>query len=250
MLLPPDDVSLDATEVPGADKSDALDGIGAMFSHEGRVFCDMREDGTWVVTDTLTHEQHVLCGLGPWEVEFHAVSGRGVLFDDSEAQLPIVLDTLMDKSVYTHVTTGELYMVELRDNVQKATPMRIVRTRFKEGSLDVRVGSTSATLSLPNCQFLRRNAGGCRLFFGLIDVYKILGLSQFKGVASKWIYETHTAWEDRLVEHFGGGHFVRATSSNELSISFELRCLPTPSASSIGFLHCLATWCSASHNRS
>jgi hypothetical protein len=126
-------------------KGEPIATMGEMFSHEGRIFCDQLDDLSWVVTDILTFEQHTLLG-GPWEAEFHPTSGRAVLFDDADEALPLVVDQLMDRNLYIADDSAELYMVELRGDDLKRTPMHVLCSRFKEGLVNLHVGATSATL--------------------------------------------------------------------------------------------------------
>ena len=58
----------------------------------------------------------------------------------------------------------------LANGLVKERPLKVLLTRFREGSLKLRVGTTTALVDLVLSQFLRKRACGMRSFFNLVNM--------------------------------------------------------------------------------
>jgi hypothetical protein len=238
-------IFVEDAKVPIAvDDSILTDDYADMLSHDSRVFVDLRDDGVWQMSDIVTLEQHDMPGVGPWELECNIESGRSVAFDSAEVENDIIVDELMDRNVFVS-RAGVLSLVERRGDADNVQLLSVVQTRFKEATYTVRVGHTSATISMSCFVFARRKTCGVRVFFSLPDLYVALKLETYKKQSSKWIYNCASTWEERLKMHLGVGHVIHSTACDKLDLPFESRCLPAPALSAAGTMLCLATWASS-----
>ena len=78
---------------------------------------------------------------------------------------------------------------------------RTFAVKFDVGDLNF----TTYKVSLPR--------GGFRYLWNAMDIYKHLQMDAYKGVASKWVYESLGAWEAKLGKVGLVGHFVKSHAS-------------------------------------
>jgi hypothetical protein len=206
------------------------DGMVEPASHKERIFLDCDIADAWWVTDTITGESHKL-DHGPWELNVHPDSHRAVLVcgavnakDES-----VVVDDLMKKAVYCSGTSDYIIVEKDRDGHSKESLLSTLKVRMKDGTLGIRIGVTVAFAQVVIFMFRLVRTAGCRFYFSTNSLYTVLGLDQYKGKASKWIYNTREAFEKALTPFFGFGTIVYSTECTVPRIEllpFADKCLP------------------------
>ena len=163
-----------------------------IFPHEGHVFLDIMEDGSTVVTHSITLKQQVLPpDKAPWELVWledndglGCVVGYGGYPDPPQT---LFLQKWMDRQLYIGVDDC-LHVIEMR-NGQTISRWSLTEKQreFDEQKVlvDLADGST-LELAASFCKWPR---DGCRYFWHLVPIYDQLKFKLCSGEASKWAYQ-------------------------------------------------------------
>ena len=227
--------------------------------HEGRLWLDRVGAKHYVLTDMLTQEVRSLLA-GKWRLEFATVEKRGVclqvsddgtvdgeLSEDDDSR-SIIVDDFMKYNLATkdgniimfwqaHGPYGRLESAVFTDLV----------CRYEIGSAKVRIGHGDAWTRIDVSAMQRERDHGARLFWSLISMYRSLGLSTYKGIASDWVTASKDSWKKFASLTFPGTSILLSKHGNisdktKDAIKWHDRCLPWVSMGTPCLLQQLARW--------
>ena len=163
-----------------------------LHPHEGCVFLDHLDDGSAVVTHTITLKQQVLpSGLAPWElVSLEDNDGLASVVGYGGHPAPpttLFLQKWLDRQLYVG-SEDTLHVLEMKDGQAISRWSLTEKMReFEEQKVIVHLsdGST-AELVVSFCRWPR---DGCRYFWHLVPIYDQLSFKLCSGEASKWAYQ-------------------------------------------------------------
>lgn len=255
-------VVVGAVRAPGSDSappaapSSASD-VALATPHAERVFLDKDALGTWRLCDLVTHE---ILELRPseWQLVFDD-DGRGALVGggkcdgtDHEAQL---VEDRMKFEVF-HSEVGEVYLGSTSERARDLLSLREFERKHMEADVTLRLGNTSAQSSVTAFVFKRARGAGGKVFWGVFDLYGILGLKCFKGQRSKWYFSCSGRWQKFMKAHFGQGLFVgsrhaggRQSGASASHGGFAARCLSQLAGCTVALLSLLGRWSFATEER-
>jgi hypothetical protein len=207
---------------------DAAEAVPA--SHAGRLVLDQTSATTWVLTDTATQESKPLPVVdGSWTLAIHETTGRAVVFSfGGEAEDVIVVDDFMQKQLFQQPGTDELVLVEPRPgNPCRQQLLAAYKSKYREGLVTIN-SDLNTKVELSVFVFVRPRCTNCRIFVDITCLYKLLGLSQYNGQATKWFYNLGPKWCRRLSAFLGDGHCGHSHGALDNDLEEHEKCLPRP----------------------
>ena len=213
--------------------------------HSGRLFLDQGPDGKQVLTDVITHEAHELGE--EYELIMDPGSGFGVLASlrgSQESGDVVQVDKIMKKRLFKS-STGELFLVTSQSTTLEKTSMDFVMSQFRQAEAKFSFDSCNASGGLILYVFKKERASLQRCFWDLFKLYKMLKMTQYRGQASKWVWNLREKWATLLSDSFGRGQIIMSCHGNQSNkVIKELepayRCLPNPAISTVGLLTLLS----------
>lgn len=177
--------------------------------HCGLVFLDSDAMGP-LITHTLTHERARL-PMKSWELHYDE-DGMGLLVEasadgqESEAQVLHVAD-ILHRTVFKAASSGELFMQTAPGG--KVVSLDMERCWFRDASVDLVCGRTSAKVSM-RCYVMKMSRHGKQcMFWPLVLLYGVLQLSSYKKQGSRWVQHEVARWTKWLVDSLGDSQLVR-----------------------------------------
>ena len=79
---------------------------------------------------------------------------------------------------------------------------------FRDAKLTLRLNSVFATVALEAFVFWQPRDGRQHIYVSLQDVYKVLQLRSYKGMAAKWICESASQWTNMWAKSITGEHII------------------------------------------
>ena len=201
-----------------------------------------------VLTNTLSLERLVL-EPGQWELVLNkeddpvcygiSASGEQRIFEPDEC---------FRKSIVRDATTGALWIVE-RDSGNKNL-LEDESCKFRLAEVKFPVISSAAAFAFKVAVFRRPRAGNSLVYWSLNDTYKMLGLTCFHKLPSRWVWRCKDTWEKAArVTGCDGDHLIysidhadKEIKKNEMSAAS--RCLPFNAASTAALLLLTSRWAS------
>lgn len=143
---------------------------------------------------SLALEVQSLPGRG-WRIE---AEDEGFCVVESAAIGPdsaVLVGKLLSRQVYT-LPDGELVVIQRhKDGTVKPDQWSLTGKMSECGMMEVYVPAgllrRAVTMSVA---FLSWYRSGCRFLWSMTDIYRVLLLTSFKGVPSKWAYNSAGAW--------------------------------------------------------
>ena len=109
------------------------------------------------------------------------------------------------------------------------------------------VSDTEAKIEMSCYAMKWKRCTGLFIYWGMLKFYTEMGLTSYKGHASKWAYNKEPDWQKLLKDWFRRGehvllsrHLLRATKSME--VPFRLRCLPQVGVDTPKFVGMVHNW--------
>lgn len=217
--------------------------------HEGLVFLDeCAVEQCCKLTHIVTGEC-VELELGPYALAFES-DGFGYLVKTGEAGEPET--PLEDIFTQQLATTGHGEQVALRLRPGGAPDIQhlgLAHAEFDLRRLHMRIGATRQLHQLPVAVF-RLPRAGFRVFFSLVGIYNALNLTMFKGVASRWAWQSIPAFA-RIMAPVATGQVLRSQAYQDTGADTpdKQRCLPFHAISSAAFVVLLCRWSGSSGRR-
>ncbi|CAK0884728.1 unnamed protein product [Prorocentrum cordatum] len=241
-----DDYTFDVDGVERGQKAapaDARSVDASWVPHAERIYIDDVDGDITQITDVITLDRYMLKGCMPWEVEYDG-DGKGAVVGVREGSEPVakLLCDLLKKGVYKD-ENGHLFIIF--PDKPKAVPLQVIMSRFREGSVAIRVGIADSWSSMPVFVFQRARGAGCRVHWPAAELYRVLGVKAFRGMPSRWFQACRKSWQEHIEGHFPGQHIVQPTNFGDKSktdIPYEWRCLPTPCVNTVMPLEQLVRW--------
>lgn len=177
--------------------------------HRDLVFLDYCATGH-LITHTLTHER-VRLPSGDWQLDFDE-DDIGVLVDVRDARPgaePRILHVadLLQRTVFRAATSGELFVQ--KDASVKAVSLDMERCWFRDATVDLICGRTSAKVGM-RCFIMKMSRHGKQcMFWPLVLLYGVLQLSSFKKQGGRWVQHEMTRWTKWLADNLGDSQIVR-----------------------------------------
>jgi hypothetical protein len=239
----------------GAGVTDAVPATfdAKLASMQGIVYLDRVGEFNFILTNIVTHER-VELPRGCWELIFDDTDIVACLVvtppDDCDAEPePRLTNMYLKKDVYIS-DKGERYAVTHPSSEGRLQSYSIdfALTKHVESDVEVRVGVTSASAKLPLVVMQLPRAGGARVYWSLSEIYTFMGLRTYKGVSSKWIWESRTSWAKRCEDYFGHEAMLYSKHGNVSDkrvdeVQWYDRCLTAVSMSTPGLLLVTCRWC-------
>jgi hypothetical protein len=150
--------------------------------HLGRIFLDQVSEDRWQLTDIVTHEKRALSGT--WQLYFDDETGRAALIEQVEGaddRVSLVED--MMKFDVGMCKDGECYLLQASAIGPKHRSLDMMRSRFVQATVTIKVGSMLAGLAFET--YVMKRPRQCRMsvFWDTHRLYNLLGLRCFGGSA-------------------------------------------------------------------
>ena len=236
--VPPDDEAPPGDAAALGDISGGDDKDMALLPYDaGRLQVDEAIDGTWWVTDVLTKEsKQVPPDIVMPELLFTVDRDRAVLMCAASDEAAAV-DEMMAKKVYLH--KGMRIMQEVRKNGEAQFEFEDYWSRHREATLNIPFSSFSADLTFQIAVFVRERGVGCRVYWSMSNLYKLMKLDSYKKVPSKWVYNSVDSW-GKMLKVCGCDHIIHSQLKQRDEVTVQQKCLAATSASSVGLVALLA----------
>ena len=178
--------------------------------HAAHIHLDALRDGRWQLTSMLTHERTFL-DAGEYEFVHGAAGGdeftkligltsRG----DEVCTAPIAL---LNRQISVDADGGYLMYSVVVGSRTADTSLESLLAKFKECDTTLIMGALGSEAVIESYAFARPRSGGCRLFWGLFDIYKTMSLTTYTKMPSRWVNAQLGRWCRHSSTHFEGAFF-------------------------------------------
>lgn len=209
----------------------------------GEVYC-------YIIDTVLLQRYQLPVGI-QWELEWDDGWVAAVDVASPDPQIVVVEDVL-PKELWQG-PGGELATSLLADTRTRMIPFTEKLQKHQSGIMHFKVGPLRSASVLDVFVATWPRGGGCRFLWSLLSVYKVLGITSFKGQGSKWAYHGFKSWAARVGDCVVGGQhiFHGRLSTGVGSKAFDPieQFLPHPSVTTFALLVLLSTWTAASSQR-
>lgn len=221
--------------------------------HEARLFLDRIAPNQWQLTDIVTLERRVVAE----EYELFYADGEGgraallKLSSDDDGDPGVILaDELMEEDLSVS-SSGERFIVRCDGGEADMVSLDAALARHAPATFRFGCGDLGAQVGLEGSIMKRPRDCGMSLFWVCSQLFGLLKMSSYRGVASKWVGSSYKKWGILMQEHFPGRHILHSKHTNmsedNLShIAWWDRSLRDTSMSTISLLYLLAKWAYAS----
>jgi hypothetical protein len=229
-----------SADIVSADPSSMPSMHAKMRPQEGDVFLDDLSGGQ-VLTNVRTLVQHKMDSNGvPWLLEFDE-NGYGALLSADEDRC-ILLEDFMQASIYDAPNGSVL----VRSRVAEGSSFTMSNLTEKMTAFTTRIakcisGGKSLDLVAYKVPWPR---GSSRILWGALELYKLFDLASYKGIASKWVYESLDSWNKTMMQLELKGHIFKSTASVPRAgamVALDVF-TPTPAMTTIALLVLTTRW--------
>ena len=200
-----------------------------------------------ILTNTLTYENHMLPRRG-WEVMEEDGEVMLLMADDAgDYQVVDPEDILTQRVVRDSETEEHLLLQGTHVGAWQRSSFDELRMRHRSARVALTIAATAATAEVQLYVFTRPRANKQFCFWAVADFYKLLQLTTFRALSSKWIGESAPSWEKIMIQSYGASQLVFSSFESEHTAKRAVlhqhqRCLGQTSMSTLGLLTMLATW--------
>lgn len=220
----------------------------SLVPHDGRVYIDDSGEGQ-LVTHTLTLRQQMApIEGGPWSLHMDS-DGLGALLSDS-GETVILLEEWLTRQLY-QCDEGDWIVLQAGEGKSQPASSWNLTARMREFVAHPIFLNNGAGQSQVTAFLMEWPRGGFKWQWPAQDLYRVLGMTSYKGQSSKWLYNSVSVWEAAM-EAFGfQGHFVRSEASKppDIGMSSVKYCLPSTSMSTLAVFVLLVQWQARSARR-
>lgn len=220
----------------------------SLVPHDGRVYIDDSGEGQ-LVTHTLTLRQQMApIEGGPWSLHMDS-DGFGALLSDS-GETVILLEEWLTRQLY-QCDEGDWIVLQAGEGKSQPASSWNLTARMREFVAHPIFLNNGAGQSQVTAFLMEWPRGGFKWQWPAQDLYRVLGMTSYKGQSSKWLYNSVSVWEAAM-EAFGfQGHFVRSEASKppDIGMSSVKYCLPSTSMSTLAVFVLLVQWQARSARR-
>ena len=122
--------------------------------------------------------------------------------------------------------------------VPKFWSLSTKRQEHEDMTITIKAGPTKQDHSM-DCHFLRWPRQFCRMWVSAFGIYKLLGLTSYVGVPSKWVWNMKAKWVEACRSvGLEKSHILGSAQAFGPNVDRDLNFLPSP-ALSLGALICL-----------
>lgn len=226
---------------------DAAAGMATMLAHEGHTWVDTVAGKQILTHELLLKRWELPENGGPWHLVF--VEGFGSLVSDQTDRV-IFLEEWMPEQVW--VEHGERFLVEHIELGGKVEKQRssldaLLRQHACREAITVVDGDDKVVEVFT----LARSRCASRVAWSCFSVYGLLELTSYKGVRSKWTYNSFAAW-DAILTPCGLRQSVVKSFKGMSAEDALAECdaiLRTPGVMTPGLIVLLYRWVGASSRR-
>lgn len=213
------------------------------------VHCDWAAvEQRWALTHALTCETVILPGDGPFQLTEDEDGFAYIRGMPGQEEHDTDIDTVFEWRV-AELPDGERIAVgNEKDGITPRYSIVQALLDFKLETISLHLGPTSSAHMFAIAVF-RKPRGGFRSFWSLVSVYTNLNFDMFKGVASRWSWQSLRSFE-KFAAEIADGQVVRSQcyegrgSADEQCAS--KRCLPWHGVSTAALVWLLCRWAAAS----
>lgn len=213
-----------------------------VVSGKSTTHCDWcHERQRWVLSNTDTHETHVL-PEGSWALAWDDADFGFVVATDDVEETEYELEQYLKLSVAQLDNGRRLVLGPEEDSARVRYFIDSASVNFKVQDVGLKLGPTMKLHNIAAACFSRPRYGFA-WFFPLVGVYTLLAFDMFSGVASRWAWQMLPRFQKR-VDSAVRGQVLRsqAFSKQEQTQDLEQRCLPWHAVSTFALLMLLASW--------
>jgi hypothetical protein len=215
-----------------------------VLPHQGLVALDQPSCSSPVLLVHLKTLERKPLPPGEWQLDFDD-EGFAALTELGGERVLLVEDYL-HRTLCTSAVDELLILEGAPGEQQKQWSLTAKLMSYEEIHVKVKAGPTMLEHGLPS-YFLTWPRQGCRFFWDAICLYTLLCMSSYKGVASKWFYESYKGWQSWLSTWgLGSDNVMQSTQTQGQQIDPVTRFLPSSAVSSTALVALLARWGSAS----
>jgi hypothetical protein len=199
----------------------------------------------WAATNLLTCQVSYLLPqhVAAWTFEFDDDDGSGAFFEhDGEAFVPV--HEVFSEELLQSTSSGDLFLKRNSATCNFPLFSTLLRER-RQINVTVKTGVLGTDLDLTAVVFHRKRACGQQIYWPVQPLYKMFGLTTFKGYGHNWVLHQKGRWDKKHIELFGSTLSCGATHGNMLNakladVDYSDRCLDFHSYSTLGFLFMLS----------
>lgn len=190
--------------------------------HKGIVFLDKDRRGISVLTNIVTGERANLLP-GTWHVEFSEESGFAALVKDEEPEVAIDVDTVLKRHLFEETATKERFV----EQCGKISPFDAFLCRHRDLEVKIKLSSAQCWGDLDAWVMAADRSGKQRAFWSMGSVYKLFGMTTYKGCASKWTWRSAKSWDQAVQKELGIDSIIFSQHRNTTK---STTCPPTSDA--------------------
>lgn len=165
--------------------------------HEGVVFLDC--SGSSQFLSNVVAQERVQMQSGAWHLIFND-QGFGALVNDEEPGRAIDVDEVLKHHLFQEPATKQLYVATQNGRLMSWDS---VLCKHREIDISLKLGGVGGVGSITSWVMSRNRMGQQRLYWSLGAWYNLLGLKTYKGCSSKWVWNSHNAWEKAINKDMG-----------------------------------------------
>ena len=224
-----------------------------LLSHEDELALDCCADG-WHLSFSTTGESCKLPVAAGYELVLDAVSGRGKLLHLSEAGDITVRDPreFLKRDIGI-AADGSYHVMTSSSSSSSSTGTRLqsyadLRSRFKDADVTLSLPDNVELVHSKTHVFSWQHASGCRVVWSLWEAYRLMQLTSYQGVRSRWVNESYHAWFRQLHQYYPceGMHFTNHGNTRHVAdVPKYFQCLPEPGVTTVCFVALLVMWSAA-----
>lgn len=199
------------------------------------------------VIHSLTLEKSPL-PPGQWSLQWDEEGFAALIDESGNDREPLLAEDILRRRLF-RTLDGELVVSELSQGEHSRRQWSL-STRLQESeSIQVSfpVGPLREDIHI-QAVYLRWPRSGMHHWWSMKCVYGLLKLTCFKGVASKWVYESAKGWKGWFAQLLGSEamHFMpsrlSAMGGSTSECLVPMPCLDWPAASTLGLILLLCRW--------
>lgn len=221
-------------------------GEATVMKHEGRVFLDITENGA-VLTDIILQERRNFEPGRDYKLFFDEEDGQGVIIcgDGSSKDATIFVEDIFEKEAYEN-SAGEIF-IGPKDRSSRPATLEMHLRVMRSGEVKFRLAELKVEATLSVVALRRPRDCGMRVYWGLFQLYKLLGMTGFSKQASKWVWDCMPRWRKHIGAMINGDHFILSKHAlhkdeKQDACPFSKRMLEEPAISTMGFCVLLSKW--------
>ena len=196
--------------------------------YDGRLYLDVRDSNSFILTDTVTHWAYILGGTG-WVLEIEgskAIVAQAGEDDDftAEHRVEDLQTTVLLRHPIGHADQRWFLYDPWAPSGTSMQDLEQLRMAHHEATISVSLLGAGDTLDIKSYSFQRPRGAQTSVFISMPDFFDKLAFKCYKSISSQWTYRGWRRWTDILAPQCAAGFVVHSRHMNHSEDVFCAAC--------------------------